>query len=55
MYMSSDNRAINNKEMFLWETNSITSALKAWEDLREDLKVLKIETEIIIDNYSVVG
>ena len=31
------------------------SVYKAQEDLNKDLKVLKVKTEIIINNYSVVG
>ena len=45
----------NNKEMFLWETNSITLVYKTQEDLDKDPEALEVETEIITDDYSVVG
>ena len=55
MHLLSDNKITSNKKIFLYEINSIILAYKAQEDLREDLKVLKVKTEIITDNYLIVG
>ena len=56
MYSVKDNKEVlSDKEMFLQEINSIILVYKAQEDPDKDPEILKVETEIITDDYLVVG
>jgi hypothetical protein len=54
IYLVKDNKEVlSNKEIFKRKYSNLISVFKAWKDLEETYKVLKVETEIATDNIIV--